>query len=327
MIGWLFGVVGDDPLRIALDILDVLLVATLFYRVLLLLRGTRAMQMIFGIVVLVLVYQVSRRFGLITLFTILDRVLASAVLLVVVLFQNEIRRALMRVGSQPLFRRARREREAEVVEEVVRAASALAARRVGALIVFERSASLDDFIEHGTPLDASVSRELLYAIFVPALENPMHDGAVVLREGRIHEAGAFLPLTENPEVDRVLGTRHRAAIGITEETDAVVVVVSEERGKISVCFDGNIVRNVAGANLRSTLLGLLDRPGRVKKPTDERVTRAPDPRPTEARVLSEAPEPVEEDEGDAEHEDDAEEVRGPRVTVTTLRPGPGERAP
>ncbi|MGF1465667.1 MAG: diadenylate cyclase CdaA [Sandaracinaceae bacterium] len=248
---------GRPYLEVAIDVADILIVAFLFYRVLLLLRGTRAMQMVIGLVMVFVVYQASRNFGLVTLFSILDRLLTYAVLIVVVLFQNEIRRALTRVGSRPFLRGPSRAREAHVVEEVVKAATALAQKRIGALIAFERGAALEEFVEPGTRLDAEVSRELLYSIFVPSYENPMHDGAVVLRDGRVSEAGVFFPLTESNQLQRSFGTRHRAAIGITEETDAVVVVVSEERGAISVCFAGNIVADLDASSLRQALVGLL----------------------------------------------------------------------
>ena len=250
---------GRDPLAVLVDVLDIVLVAYLFYRVLLLIRGTRAMQMGIGLVLVFLVYNLARRLGLITLFSILDALLSSIVLIIVVVFQNDIRRALMRVGSRPFFRRGQSARESQVIEEVVKAAQALAQKRIGALMVFERDAALDEFIEHGTKLDAEVSKELLYSIFVPSYENPMHDGAVVIRDSRVWEAGAFLPLTESQKVDRTLGTRHRAAIGISEETDAVVVVVSEERGSASLCFGGNMVRDLDTNMLRQALVGLFEK--------------------------------------------------------------------
>ncbi len=253
--------IGREPWRVAADIVDILLVAYLFYRVLLLIRGTRAMQMVVGLVLVFLVYQLARRAELITLFTILDELLTYVVLIIVVLFQNDIRRALMRVGSRPFLRGAKNARESQTIEEVVKAATALAQKRIGALVVFERDAALDEFIEHGTRLDATVTKELLYSIFVPSYENPMHDGAVVIRDGRIWQAGVFLPLTDSMKVDRTLGTRHRAAIGISEETDAVVVVVSEERGTASVCFNGNIVRDLDPNMLRQALVGLFEKPG------------------------------------------------------------------
>lgn len=262
--------VGREPERVLVDILDILLVAYVMYHVMLLLRGTRAMQINIGLALVFLVYHFARRTGLITLFTLLDAVLRYAVLIVVVIFQNDIRRALMRVGRQSIFRRASGARESQAVEEVVKAAQALANKRIGALLVFEREAALDEFIEHGTRLDAVVTKELLYSIFVPSYENPMHDGAVVIRNGRVWEAGAFLPLTESTKVDRMLGTRHRAAIGISEETDAVVVVVSEERGTASVCFGGNIVRDLEGNTLRQALVGLFERPKNRRDNTGRR---------------------------------------------------------
>src|SRR5690606_16083900 len=135
----------------------------------------------------------------------------------------------------------------------------LAQKRIGALIVFERDAMLDEFIQRGTTLDAVTTKELLYGLFIPSFENPLHDGAVIIRDGRVWQAGTFLPLTANAELDRTLGARHRAALGISEETDAVVVVVSEERGAISLVFNGNVVRDVDATSLRDALPGLLFR--------------------------------------------------------------------
>lgn len=259
--------------RVIADVFDVAIVAYVFYRGLLLIRGTRAMQMIVGLVLVFFVYQLASRAHLVTLFTILDELLTYVVLIVVVLFQNDIRRALMRVGSRPFFRAAHSARESHVIEEVVKAANALAQKRIGALIVFERDAALDEFIEQGTPLDAAVSQELLYSIFLPSYENPMHDGAVIIREGRIWQAGAFLPLTDGTKVDRTLGTRHRAAMGISEETDAVVVVVSEERGTASLCFSGNIVRDLDPNMLRQALIGLFDKGSRKRAAKHKRDRR------------------------------------------------------
>ena len=252
--------IGREATLILWDLLDIALVACALYYVLLLLKGTRAMQVGFGLAVVFVIYQVAKRFGLVTLYTMLDTLLTSIVLIIVVLFQQDLRRALMRFGRRPLFTAARSALETQVIEEVVKAASSLAQKRIGALIVFEREALLDEFIEAGSPLDASVSKELLYSVFIPSFENPMHDGAVIIRDGRVHQAGAFLPLSGSTKLERTLGTRHRAAIGLSEETDAVVVVVSEERGAISLCFNGNIARSLDPASLRTALLGLLTRP-------------------------------------------------------------------
>ncbi|MDD9942641.1 MAG: diadenylate cyclase CdaA [Myxococcales bacterium] len=259
----LSGFFGRQVALILWDLSDIVLVAVVLYYVLLLIRGTRAMQMGIGLVLVFAIYQVAKRVGLVTLYTMLDTLLTSLVLIIVVIFQHDIRRALMRFGQRPLFTSARAAMEGQVIDAVVKAATALANKRIGGLIVFEREAMLDEFIEPGTMLEAAVSRELLYSIFIPSFENPMHDGAVIIRDGRLWQAGAFLPLTASTKLDRTLGTRHRAAIGLSEETDAVVVVISEERGAISLCFNGNIVRNLDGPSLRKVLASLFRK--RAKK--------------------------------------------------------------
>lgn len=252
------------------DCLDIGLVAFLIYWALVILRGTRAMQIAVGLGLIFVGYLLARRVGLVTITTLLDSVLAYLAVIVVIIFQSDIRRALARMGRRPLWRSQRTAKETQTLEEVVKAASALAQKRIGALICFERSASLDEFIESGTKLDAQVSKELLYSIFVPSFENPMHDGAVVLREGRVWQAGVFLPLAGTVGGDRSLGARHRAGLGITEETDAVVIVVSEERGSISLCFNGNIVRNLDTGSLRDALYGLFYAPKPARKKGAER---------------------------------------------------------
>lgn len=272
-----------SPSLVARDVGDILLVATLIYLVLAFLKGTRAMQVAVGLAFLGAAYVFARRLGLITTWAILDTVLTYVVLIVVVLFQDDIRRGLMRVGRGPFFRNQKTAKETQVIEEVLKAASALAAKRIGALVVFERGAALDEFIEEGTVLDADVSKELLFTIFIPSYENPMHDGAVIIREGRVWQAGAFLPLTGAK--DRTLGARHRAALGISEQTDAVVVVVSEERGAVSLCFDGNIVRGLDVGSLRDALFGLFYKPtGSATKST-----RSEGRRDSAAPRVSEAP--------------------------------------
>ncbi|MFW5920715.1 MAG: diadenylate cyclase CdaA, partial [Polyangiales bacterium] len=245
-----------EPLAVIRDVVDITLVATVLYWILALIRGTRAMQMAIGLAAVFIVHQAARELGFVTVWEILDTLLTYIVLIIVILFQNDIRRALMRVGRRPFLKSQRTARETHVIEEVIKAATALAQKRIGALIVFERDAMLDEFIEPGTELDSGVTKELLYSIFIPSFENPMHDGAVIIREGRVWQAGAFLSLSASPQLDRSLGARHRAAIGISEETDAVVVVVSEERGSTSLCFNGNIVRNLDEKSLREALIGL-----------------------------------------------------------------------
>ena len=259
-----------SPWEVLHDCLDIGLVAVLIYWALVILRGTRAMQVAIGLCLVFVGYLFARRIGLVTVTTILDSVLAYLAVIVVIIFQADIRRALARMGRRPLLRGQRTAKETRTLEEVIKAAGTLAQKRIGALVAFERSAALDEFIERGTEIDAAVSKELLHSIFVPSFENPMHDGAVVIREGRIWQAGVFLPMAGSAGGDRSLGARHRAGLGITEETDAVVVVVSEERGAISLCFDGNIVRNLDVASLRDALYGLFYAPRPTRRKAQER---------------------------------------------------------
>ena len=234
-------------------ILDFIIVFYLIYVTLLLIRGTRTVSMAIGLLVIVVMYLVSQNLRLATTYMLLDQFMEVAVIFALIIFQDDIRRALVRMGRFAWFLKAK---ESQVVEEVVRAASSLASKSLGAIIVFERDASLDEFIEKGTGLDAAVTKELLYTIFIPRMENPLHDGAVIIKNLRIREAGAILPLSGNPRLDKALGTRHRASLGITEETDAVAIVVSEERGTISLCFNGRISKNLDVDSLRKALYGL-----------------------------------------------------------------------
>jgi uncharacterized protein (TIGR00159 family) len=253
-------------LQIIVDILDIFMVTWVIYRALIVLRGTRAMQMGIGLGVIGVIYAVAGRIGFITLYNLLSTLLSSIILIVVVVFQNDIRRGLMRVGARAFFGGITREQESRVIDEVVAAATELARHRMGALICFEQDANLDEFVVgQGTVIDASVQRELLVGLFVPESVNKLHDGAVVIRNLRIAKAGVFFPMPDTKVLDKSLGSRHRAALGITEETDAVVVVVSEERGTIGFCFNGNIVSHLDGASLRQALLGLFGQKTRAKK--------------------------------------------------------------
>lgn len=236
------------------DAIDILILAFVVYRILVLIRGTRAARMLLGLFVVFLAHLSSRMFDLYALNWILDNFLGSILLVIVVIFQNDIRRALTQVGTGGFFGAAR-PLKGEELEEIVRAAVSLASKRVGALVVLERDVGLNEYIEVGTTLDAGISRELICSVFQTV--SPIHDGALIVRKGRLAAAGCFLPLTANPNVSRTLGTRHRAAIGITEETDAIAVVVSEEEGSISVVSEGRIVRNLDAGGLRGTLQELL----------------------------------------------------------------------
>lgn len=240
-----------EPFR---DTIDILVVTAGIYWLLLLIRGTRAIQILVGLIVLIALSLASQLFQLAALGLILERLLEPAVLIIVILFQNDIRRALARVG-RGFFPSFSAEQEIQVVEEIVRAAGGLSQRRHGALIVLERESNLGDLIEAGVPVDAALSKELLASIFQPS--SPMHDGAVVIQEGRVASAGCILPLTLRTDLPEGLGTRHRAAVGITEETDALVVVVSEETAKISVVLGGEMLRGLEAPQLRVVLRDVL----------------------------------------------------------------------
>ena len=248
---WDFVSTNFDPAR---DIVDIVLVGLGIYWLLLMIRGTRAVQILVGLIVLIALSLASEMFQLATLGLILERFLESAVLIIIVLFQHDIRRALARVG-RGFFPSVSARQESQAVEEIVRAAQDLARKRVGALIVLQRETALDDQIEAGTTLDATVSKDLLTSIFLPA--SPIHDGAVVIQEGRVGSAGCILPLSLRADLPEGVGTRHRAAVGITEETDAVVIVVSEETATISVVMGGEMLRGLDAPRLRVVLRDIL----------------------------------------------------------------------
>jgi uncharacterized protein (TIGR00159 family) len=253
------------PEQLLRDLIDIVIVAWVIYRALIVLKGTRAIQMAVGLGIVLLVYAGANLLKLATLRGLLSSLLSSIVLIVVVVFQNDIRRALIRMGNTSLFS-AGREQQSRVIDEVVAAATELARHRMGALIAFEQDANVLEFAKsEGIHLDSVVTRELLVSLFVPESVNKLHDGAVLIRDLRIARAGVFFPMPDTKVLDAQLGSRHRAALGITEETDAVVVVVSEERGTISFCFSGNIVSNLDGQSLRHALLGLFGRSARKKR--------------------------------------------------------------
>ncbi|MCK6508450.1 diadenylate cyclase CdaA [Myxococcota bacterium] len=235
---------------------DILLVYYLLYRGLLLLKGTKAVRMLLGLLLVVASYFVSRQFGMQTFSFILDQFFNSFILVILIIFQDDLRRGLSRVGINPFQRGARlSEEEMAGLDEMVKAVNVLSTKKVGALIVIERAADIRDHVQEGTPIDAVISEELLFSLFLPY--SPLHDGAAVLHQGRIVRAGCFLPLTQNPEISKHLGTRHRAAIGLTESTDALVVVVSETDGKISLCRDGKISRGLDPSALYNEVLAAL----------------------------------------------------------------------
>ncbi len=231
------------------DIIDILVVAFIIYRLILLIRGTRAVQMAAGLASIIVVYFAARYLGLLTLHWLLGTILSSLFLVIVIVFQDDIRRVLTQMGQTPFLKS--RVKTFQVLEEVAKAATSLSQTKTGALIVFEREVGLSDHMESGVTLDAVVTKELICTVFFK--NTPLHDGALIIQKGRISVAGCVLPLTSSPNVSRRLGTRHRAAIGITEQTDALAVVVSEESGNISVAIGGKIARDIDSGSLRRIL--------------------------------------------------------------------------
>lgn len=293
-----------SPGQLARDAVDILLVYYVGYRALLVLRGTRAMQVGLGLAMVFVFFLVAQWLQLVTVVSILNELIASIILVIVVVFQNDIRRGLMRVGSRAWLSGLTRARETKVIDEVVEAATELARHRIGAIITFEQEANLDEFVgsNKGINIDAEMSSELLVSLFIPEGMNKLHDGAVIVRNLRIARAGVFFPMPEGKVIDPSFGSRHRASIGITEETDAVVVVVSEERGTISFVFNGNIASNLDGPKLRAMLEAIFSPKFRNKKPKKDRrstlpsviseavAESAPEPEP---EAIEETPEPPE----------------------------------
>jgi diadenylate cyclase len=234
------------------DVLDIVIVSILVYELLKLIRGTRAVQMAVGIAAIVGLFYLSTGLQLETLNWLIRNIVGYVVFAAIVLLQADIRRALVHLGRGRLFRRFDRTiADEDTVEELVVAATTLSSRKTGAIIVIERAIGLRNYIESGIPLDAKLTYDLLVSIFQPT--SPLHDGAVIVQADRVSAAACFLPLTINPRLNRELGSRHRAAIGITEENDAVAIVVSEESGRISVVEDGDLEHDIDSERLRARL--------------------------------------------------------------------------
>ncbi len=235
------------------DPLEIAVVAWLFYRLLLLIRGTRALQMLGGVGVLALTYTVARLLDLTMISYLLGIVFTYGAFALLVIFQPELRAALANLGPARMARVFRRLEGGEVLDEIVDAIERLSRSGVGAIIVIEREVPLSDYVESGTALDAKVSADLLTTIFTPY--SPLHDGAVIIRGDVIIGASCILPLSQSMTLDRALGTRHRAAIGLTEESDALVVVISEERASISLAVGGRLQANLTPLQVRDLLAG------------------------------------------------------------------------
>ena len=234
------------------DLLDIAIVSFIFYEFLKLIRGTRAVQMAAGSLLIVGLFYLSRLVPLQTVNWMIRNMLVYVAFAAIVIFQSDIRRALAHFGQAPFFRYFNRQEAAnETIEELVVAATMLSSQRTGAIIAIEREIGLRNYIESGIPIDATLTYDLLVTIFQTG--SPLHDGAVIVQEDRIAAAACFLPLSVNPRVSRELGTRHRAAIGLTEENDAVAIVVSEERGHIGLAMNGRIERALSADELRERL--------------------------------------------------------------------------
>lgn len=240
------------------DVLDIIAVAFIIYKGIQLVRETRAQQLLKGIVILLIIFLLAQWLDMVSLSWLLTKLFDYAIIAVVVIFQPEIRRALERMGRSNLSSFGlnqtpdeRRQRMQECIDAVCKASQSMQDQKVGALMVFERGTPLGDIVNTGTVVDAAPTQPLICNVFYP--KSPLHDGAMILRAGRVHAAGCILPLTPNTDLSRELGTRHRAAIGMSENSDAVVVVVSEETGNISIAVNGVLTRGFNGVTLRAQL--------------------------------------------------------------------------
>lgn len=247
------------------DFIDISIVSYVIYKLIQLVRGTRAVQIMLGIVVVVFAWAVSIWLDLNTLQWLMRQMFNYGVLALIIIFQPELRRALEQIGRGKLFTRYSAEEEefGKGIAEVIKSVNYLAKNRTGALIVFERETGLNDLLESGTEIGSSISSELLINIFTP--NSPLHDGAVIIRNNRLIAAGCYLPLSENPFISKELGTRHRAAIGMSEVSDAILIVVSEETGKISLAINGQIVRDIKEESLISKLFDELKPAAKIKE--------------------------------------------------------------
>ncbi|MGH7476843.1 MAG: diadenylate cyclase CdaA [Longimicrobiales bacterium] len=241
------------------DLIQILLVALGFYYILRLLARTRAIQMLFGLVLIAAIYFIARLLNFELMVFLMERLLQYGVIAALIVFQPELRSALARLGQSRMLRIFNRLEETEVVEELIEAVERLSRAKIGAIIAIGREIGLDEYAETGTGVQARVSADILVSIFAPY--GPLHDGAVLIEGDSIIAAGVILPLTQYPVQDRGLGTRHRAALGLSEETDALVIVVSEENAQVSIAERGRLLRNASSERLRAAIAGATAQPG------------------------------------------------------------------
>ena len=244
------------------DFIEIFILAIIFYRVFLFIRGTRTVQIMKGLLVIVLIALLAKIMNLYTISWILEKVLAIGVIALLIVFQPELRRALSRIGQNPLMDIS--SQEGELIDEIVKSVNMLSRKNIGALIVIGREIGLKNYMETGVLINAKVTSELLSSIFTP--NSPLHDGAVIIEREELVAASCILPMVELPNIRRVMGTRHRAALSLTKETDAVVIVVSEETGGISVAIKRKLTRDIDGISLRKILQNLYAPKKKRKKP-------------------------------------------------------------
>lgn len=238
-------------------VIDIAIMAFIIYNLLMLIRGTRAAQMVTGMSIIVgALFVVSQFYPLTTFKWMMDKFYSSLIIIIFILFQEDIRNVLSRMGKKPFLSGSDNLSSKLILDEITRAAASLANKKIGALMAVERSILLNRYSESGVVIDAKISQELIMAIF--HTRSPIHDGAVLIQHGRLAAAGCFLPLTRDDHIDPDMGTRHRAALGLSQECDALVVVVSEETGSISLCVDGFISRGLSPKELRRSLKSLLN---------------------------------------------------------------------
>jgi diadenylate cyclase len=243
---------------------DILLVWFVIYKLIMVIRGTKAVQLLKGIIVIILVRTLSQYLGLQTLQWLMDQALTWGFLAIIIIFQPELRRALEQLGRGKLFSRSgapEEEEQQKIIDAIIKATDYMAKRRIGALVTIEKETGMSDYIETGIPLHSALSSELLINIFIP--NTPLHDGAVILQKNQIAAAACYLPLSESPFISKELGTRHRAAVGISEVTDSITIVVSEETGSISVTRNGELHRNLTVEALSEILVSEFGKQAKV----------------------------------------------------------------
>ncbi|MEH7125582.1 diadenylate cyclase CdaA [Bacillus sp. JJ1532] len=258
-------------LKLLANTVDILLVWYVIYKLIVIVKGTKAVQLVKGIFVILLVKVISDNFHLQTLGWMMQQVLTWGFVVIAIIFQPELRRALEQLGRGRFFSRTgnqESEDQEKLVESIVKAVDYMAKRRIGALISIERETGMGDYIETGTPLESKISSELLINIFIP--NTPLHDGAVILQKNQVAAAACYLPLSESPFISKELGTRHRAALGISEVTDSVTVVVSEETGSISLTKNGELHRDLQSDDFKEMLTTELITQNRVKQASSAR---------------------------------------------------------